>query len=371
MTIGADAVYVSVNRFDESNPIANPIPFVGARVYAYNKAQMYAGQIASSVFYDVGNTASGKLADTLTPVRGAASAGATYFIAADNDQCPCSTISVWKWTGPFGASVFALRGGVSVSSYNQPPNAPQLGGTGSSGLIATNDSRNLGAYWFAGTVYGAHTVAYDTGTAALSCSTQPSPPPCLAVVQWYQIGSLEAPSLIQQGITAPADGRYRFFPDLSVDRSGNLFLGYAESSSAIYAGVAYVARAPSDPLGVLQPEVVLKPGEATVNPSDRYGDYAGESLDTDGCTVWHLEEYAPPQAGPIWGTWVSSVRFTGCSNAASVGGIAEQPDVSALPSAPPASSNDYTTVYALGGAAFAAVAAIGAGSWYMRRKRAA
>lgn len=48
---------------------------------------------------------------------------------------------------------------------------------------------------------------------------------------------------------------------------------------------------------------------------------------------------------------------------------ADEPDVSALPSATTASS-DHTMAYALGGAALAVVTAVGAGDWYVRRKRA-
>jgi hypothetical protein len=53
----------------------------------------------------------------------------------------------------------------------------------------------------------------------------------------------------------------------------------------------------------------------------------------------------------------------------SVGGIAEQPDVAALPAR--TSSGGDPMAYTLGGAALALVAVIGAGSWYVRRKRPA
>ncbi len=123
-TIGASAIYVTANQFQ------NGTTFTSARIYAYNKTQMYAGQGAASVFVDVGNNSAGKLADTLMPARGMGASAAQYFIAADNSACPCSNVSVWKWIDPFGASTFTLRGGVTVNSYGQPPNAQQLGGHG-------------------------------------------------------------------------------------------------------------------------------------------------------------------------------------------------------------------------------------------------
>ena len=136
-----------------------------------------------------------------------------------------------------------------------------------------------------------------------------------------------------------------------MDRTGNLLLGYAESSATAYAGIAFSSRAASDAPGTLQPEVLLKAGEAPVSPSDRYGDYAGAALDPDGCTLWHLEEYAPAQPGPIWGTWVSSVRFAGCSNAPSLGGVDEQPDLTAQPAS--SRLGDHSLAFVLGGASVA------------------
>jgi hypothetical protein len=54
--------------------------------------------------------------------------------------------------------------------------------------------------------------------------------------------------------------------------------------------------------------------------------------------------------------------------AVSVGGIAEQPDASALPVT--TTSSDHTTAFALGGTALAVLVTVGAGGWYVRRKRA-
>jgi hypothetical protein len=54
----------------------------------------------------------------------------------------------------------------------------------------------------------------------------------------------------------------------------------------------------------------------------------------------------------------------------SVGGIAEQPDVTALRS-PAVSPDDHRTAYTFGGLALAAVGVLGAAGWYVHRKRSA
>lgn len=311
-TIGATAIYVTGNQFQGGTT------FTGARVYAYNKADMYAGLPTAPVFVDVGNNAAGKVADTVMPARGAGSADTAYFIAADNSACPCSNVSVWTWSDPFGASSFALQGGVGVTSYGQPPNALQLGGHGPPGQIATNDAGDLAAYFYRGSLYGAHTIASNPGSGTV------------AAVQWYQLGNIDGvPTLVQQGIAA-TNGEYRYFPNLSVDTAGNMTLAYAFSSGAQYAGVRYRGRLASDAAGTLAAEGVLKAGQATINGS-RYGDYAGAAVDPDGCTVWHFEEYA--RAGSLWGTWAGSLRAAECES--SVGGIAEAPILPALRSEEP------------------------------------
>ena len=94
----------------------NGTTFVDVRIYAYPKIEMYLGAAAAPVFVDVTTNAAGKAADTLTPARSVTLASTAYFISADNGLCPCSNVSLWKWTDPFGASSFTLEGGVPVTT---------------------------------------------------------------------------------------------------------------------------------------------------------------------------------------------------------------------------------------------------------------
>jgi hypothetical protein len=182
-------------------------------------------------------------------------------------------------------------------------------------------TRALGAYWAydtasGDTIYGAHTIGCNPGAGTVAC------------VQWYRLGSLEGtPVLLQQGILA-GNGQDRFYPNLAVDSAGDMTIGYAYSSSSEYAGIRYTGLA-SD--GTPEPEAVLKAGEGTVDGS-RYGDFAGEVVDPDGCTIWHFEEYA--RAGSLWGTWAGSFRFAGCA-APGPGASPSPPRTVAPPTAAP------------------------------------
>jgi len=284
-TNGPGAIYLAGNVF------ASGLLFTGARVYAYDKSAMYAGAVASFTYWDVGLNAAGNPGDTLSPAHGVTGAPAMYFISADNFYCSkCSTISVFKWSDPFGLSSFTLQGGVSVTPYGQPPNAPELGG----GTVVTNDARNLETYWSNGTLYGAHAIGFNPGSGTV------------ASAQWYQIGTLDtAPALVQEGIVA-SNGQHRYFPTIAVDGSGDAFLAYSYSSSSDYVGIRYTARLANDPLGTMtQPETVMKAGEANANGS-RWGDYGIAVSDGSG-TIWNFLEYA--KAGSLWGTWVGSVSL--------------------------------------------------------------
>ncbi len=277
IAIGSDAIYLGGNQYQ------NGRTFIGARVYAYNKTQMYAGSASSPVFYNVTDTSK----DTLWPARGVSVANTMYYIAADNCS-GCSTINLWKWSHPFGASAFNIQGGVTVTTYYEPPNAAQSGG----GQIADNDTANLGAHYSNGTIYGVHTIGCNPGSGTVAC------------LQWYQLGNIEgAPTKLQEG-TIFTDTKYRFYPNLAIDSSGNVGIGFAYSSSTDYAGVHFTGLASNS-------EIILKAGEANIN-GGRYGDYAGTVVDTDGCGFWHFEEYA--KSGTVWGTWVATYRFSTCSN---------------------------------------------------------
>jgi hypothetical protein len=282
-----------------------------ARVYAFKKSDLYAGLNTTTTFAVAGNDPeSGLPADSLTPARAVGGSG-MYLVSASNPSPPLVTgsfITLWKWTNPFGGGQLSQQGHAVVSAYTQPPLAIQPGNTdctqAGASCVATNDARNLAAYWFndpalGPTVYGAHAVGCAQGGAAVAC------------VQWYQLGSVDgAPTLLQEGVVddPAAPGRDRYFPSLAVDRNGNVALAYAYSSATEFPGIAYTPIS----AGVQGSEVVLKAGEAALI-STRYGDYAGTALDpSDNLTIWHIEEYARSAVGGSeWGTWISAIQIAG------------------------------------------------------------
>jgi hypothetical protein len=124
--VGNDAFYMGANIFAGSQ-------FKVARVYAFNKSQMYAGTTASAV-----NKGLPTSEDTPQPLHLHGWAQGTWpasgphsFLTETNYNG--NTYSVWNWSNPFSGSSPTLAGTVNISSYTGvsaglPVDQPQSGG---------------------------------------------------------------------------------------------------------------------------------------------------------------------------------------------------------------------------------------------------
>ena len=158
-----------------------------------------------------------------------------YFIDAQygNGQ---NTLTVWKFSDPWGSPDFELAGTVTVNSYNLPISQPQLGGS----AIQGNDNRLLDVEYWGGKLWATHTVGCNPGSGTVNC------------VRWYEIDiSSGTPSLVQQG-TFSGSGEFRSFPDLAVNARGDMLVGYTKTSSSMFPGVYVAGREAGDTAGALK-----------------------------------------------------------------------------------------------------------------------
>ncbi|HEU4886580.1 MAG TPA: carboxypeptidase regulatory-like domain-containing protein, partial [Thermoanaerobaculia bacterium] len=289
--IWPDGLYMSANMFDyaASGSFQNP------RVYAFNKAQMYAGNPTVQVVRFEAPAAD----FTLLPSNARLQAG-TPPVGAPN-----YFVSTWQFLN--GLSVYKFHvdwNSVSLSTFTGPdvpiagtswPNAsvgtaPSLGGNALDTLeiraMMQNQYSNVGG---AESLWATHTVrrANTTGFAA---------------PRWYQVnvtgGTVNL--TLPQAATWDPDGAnvmYRFMPSLAVDRAGNLALGYSTSSSTTKPAIKYAGRLATDPVNTFgKTEQLLIQGLGTQTGScggtcTRWGDYSAMSLDPDGCTFWYTNMY--------------------------------------------------------------------------------
>jgi len=144
-------------------------------------------------------------------------------------------------------------------------------------------------------------------------------------VRWYEFrvnnkDKARPVNLYQQGTYAP-DGFYRWLPSPSIDKLGNIGIGYSFGGSPHFAGQRFAGREPQDPPGQLTlREVVLVEGQAadggpgTGRPrAQRWEDYTQTAVDPiDDCTIWYTGDYVRRDA-TSYSSRIGAFRMPGCS----------------------------------------------------------
>jgi hypothetical protein len=319
--IWPDGLYMSANMegYSAARTFQNP------RVWAFNKAQMYAGaSVVQSVTFNAPATdftilPSNARLQTGTPPPGTPN----YFV------------STWVFRGKLSVYKFHVDWNrISLSTFTGPdfslaaaswpnatvPNAPSLGGNDLEvqqfQAMMQNQYSNIGG---AESLWATHTVRrFDTSG--------------FAAPRWYQAnvtGGTVAANLLQ-GTTWDPDGAnviHRFLPSLAVDRMGDMALGYSTSSSTTKPAIKYAGRLATDLVNTFsQTEQVLIQGEGAQTGNcgagicTRWGDYSSMTLDPDGCTFWYTSEYfAVDGESPL--TRIGSFSFPGCTAVGNGGGL--------------------------------------------------
>ena len=136
-------------------------------------------------------------------------------------------------------------------------------------------------------------------------------------VRWYQFdvtgGTFPATPVQQQTWTNNDDGLYRFMSSVAVDNAGDTVIGYSTSSSAAFPGIRYAGRLSSDPPSNLgQGEATMFNGTGSESDTNgRWGDYSMTTVDTDGMTFWHVNEYEAVTGSFNWHTRIGKFDFVG------------------------------------------------------------
>ncbi|HJQ31083.1 MAG TPA: Ig-like domain repeat protein [Pyrinomonadaceae bacterium] len=283
--IWPDGLYMTTSMFAYMNSGA----FQSPRFYAFNKAQMYAGESAVQVVSfdgpaeDFTVLPSNARLQTGTPPAGTPN----YFVSTWNFT---NALTVYKfhvdWDRPALSTLTGPDTPVSATGWpNQAvANAPSQGGSTLDVLqiraMMQNQYTNLGGVE---SLWDTHTVRRAVGG--------------FAAPRWYQLdvtGGVVNEDIAQAATFDPdgADVLHRFIPSLAVDRAGDMALGYSTSSSTTKPAIKYAGRLATDPANTFsQGEQLLIQGAGTQVGLSRWGDYAAMSLDPDGCTFWFTSEY--------------------------------------------------------------------------------
>ncbi|MFW6069274.1 MAG: hypothetical protein ACOC9E_06805 [Chloroflexota bacterium] len=296
---GDTHIYMGANMFDYNGPSYG---FVEGRIFAFDKADLYAGAGVAAIERGLGSSAS-----TPQPI---------HLHGYQNGTWPNHGNSHYFLTDPFNGDTYPLRrwnpvnnsltlvGTVTLGPSNQVVNVPQNG----TRSLRANDWRPLDFEYRNGYGWTTMTVSCNPGSGAVNC------------IRWAQI-NLNNGALGPAGTgTYGSNGQYRFFPDLAANYCDDMAIGYTRSSSNSFPSIWVTGRQSSAPGGIVQPELQLKAGEIAYTdfsnaPVLRWGDYTGMTIDPFGKTFWYFGQYSKntgTSAGR-WGTYVGSFQFPGCN----------------------------------------------------------
>jgi hypothetical protein len=160
-------------------------------------------------------------------------------------------------------------------------------------------------------------------------STGSASAPAHGAVEWFEFenptpGSSTTQPAIRQTGTYDPDTSYRWLPSTSMDKDGNIAMGYSKSSTSVKPGIYITGRLAPDPLNTMGPEIEMKAGEGVqigASAGNRWGDYSAMSVDPiDQCTFYYTNEYLKTNGAFNWSTRIASFKFPSCVSAANLYG---------------------------------------------------
>jgi hypothetical protein len=307
LAVWPDAFYFTWVLFE--NPIDGA--YLGPRACGVDRATMLAGGAAAARCYDFGTAFGPVLASDLDGTMAPPAGSPNYMMSLDfGNDATGDHLFMWRFSftnatvsdaitipvAPFTIACPTLFGGPCV---RQPPPGEPLDALADR-LMYRLAYRNFG-----------NREALVVNHSVQQPGADPDGP---VGVRWYEFRNLATePGVYQQGTWAP-DTNSRWMGSIAMDRMGNIALGYSISGTATPPGVRYSGRMRSEPLGRLEPEmVVVNGGGVQVDTRNRWGDYSAMAMDpVSDCRFWYTQEYIGETGSFNWKTRINSFRFGNC-----------------------------------------------------------
>src|SRR5258708_7655432 len=307
-----DGIYMSANVFGYPAGAA----FQNPRVWAFNKAQMYAGTPTVQVLsFDAPSAeftllpANARL-QTGTPPPGSPN----YFsvvaqflnvISVYKFHADWNNISTSTFSGPF-TSLTATSWSQFTGASGRVPSPVNSLDSLYPRLMVQNQYSNFG---------GVESL-WDSHTGGAAGAAPPE-----GAVRYYQVdvtGGTVAANATQAFTFSPDATVHRFIPSVAVDRLGDMAIGYSASSATLNPALRYAGRLAGDAVNsITQSETSLIEGGGTQSGTcgatcTRWGDYSAMTLDPDGCTFWYTAMYYQT-TGLAFNTRIGAFSFPSCT----------------------------------------------------------
>lgn len=277
------AIFINANQYTITNN-----SFRYAKVRVLDKSQLFSGSPATYTDFIGMTNSNGTSAFTVKPARSLSSSTSEYLI----NTLPGggNYVTLWRIDNAPSSPTLTRTATVSVGTYGVPPNAKQQG-TGL--LIATGDCRTQDIVFQNGDLLTGFSEKIGSGRNGVSA------------VRYLRINSTAGTTI--KDITYTASGISMYYPAVSTDNSGNMFMTFSRSSKSEYASMYQTGMLTTDPS--IEPSALVKAGVSS-NTSGRWGDYSGISNDpNDGTTLWMYCGWA--NTSNRWATWNASAVFGG------------------------------------------------------------
>jgi hypothetical protein len=325
-----DKVVVAWNQFAGTG---SSITYQGAEALVLQKSVLTAGTAltsADSIIF------SNQDEFRLVPAQ-ALSASTTCYMAVNNASTDIigttidPTLGVIAINGtPDDNDVTLAETDLPITATSAPPDPTQPGGTTND---EENDDRMLSAVWQDNQLW----------TSLTDACVPPGDNTVRNCMRLDEVNTSAATPTLSQNFDLATPGLDEYYPAVSLDSSGDLFVAYSASSSTQYPG-AYAVMSPAGSMDSFTDPTTIQAGSAAYTgvdfPLPRWGDYSAAAPDPSVAgAVWVAGEYAPSDASaPDWGTAAAELS---------------------LPAGLPAITSDYQTTFNAGTAGSFTVSATG------------
>jgi Invasin, domain 3 len=236
---------------------------------------------------------------------------ATQWLTYNNADCQqqpgCSagspTVGVLAITGtPAGNNILRTESDLAIRATTAPPSPRQPSGTPVVSLI---DDNFLSAVFQNGILWTAGNDSCVPGGDSAMRS-------CMKLVA---ISTAGASPTVAQDFDGGANGTDLYYPAVTLDSSGNLFVAFTESSPSEFPTAATRAIRAATP-GTFENAITIEPGLGsylfpTPQGGNRWGDYSAAATDpSNPAVVWVTAEYqASATVASNWGTATARVTI--------------------------------------------------------------
>jgi len=292
--VSADKVVISWNDFTSQTS------FIGSQTFVLQKSDLLSG-VAVNFTYSNPDPARYRIvpAQSLTPTS-------TEWLTYNNAHCPSTwgcnlgtpTVGVVAINGtPLSANVTLTETDPAIVATTTPPAPRQPSGVPVVQAGGINDTL-LSAVWQNGTLW----TSGNDGCLPAGDSSARS---CMRLVA-ISTGGMPA---VVQDFDAASNGFDLYFPAITVDSSGDLFIAYSESSFSLYPSARGVDSLAATPM-TFENSITIASGQTSYSGT-RWGDYSGAAQDPlDPADVWLTAEYQANSLNAAdWGTATARVAI--------------------------------------------------------------